>query len=124
MNRNKTKKICIDFGLTPRQVIDHELFRESQLARISFVEGNCTWREHPKYKNGFQTYAQIVFASADEWKVMRVMNKYGGKIIDPDLDLNQYQIEETDQTNTGMKHQIELATEIFKGNNFDYNIRR
>ena len=45
----------------------------------------------------------------------------GGKIIDPDLKLHQYGIEETDNTTRGLQHQIELATEILLQKNFDYN---
>jgi len=84
--------------------------------KLPKIEGfNCTWIKDP---NGRGFYAQFTFASSEEKKVMNIIKKYDGKIVDPDLQLHQYQIEETDQTNTGRKHQIELANEILKAKSF------
>ena len=126
-NRNKTKKICINFGMVPREVINNELFRPTQIqvgARpVPHVFGNCTWITHPVFSN--VTYAQIVFASADEKKVIRVVEKYKGKIVDVDPfakkekdRLHQWQIEETDNNSRGNKSYVELANEVMSKSSF------
>ena len=78
------------------------------------IEGfACTWVRDPSCR-GF--YAQFQFASSEENKVMRLIEKYGGKMVNPDLCLHQNQIEETNSS--GKTNQIELANEIIKANSF------
>lgn len=79
------------------------------------IEGfDCTWIRDPSCR-GF--YAQFNFASGEEKKVMRLIEKYGGKIVNPDLPLGQCTIEEID--GSGKTNQVELANEIIKANSFD-----
>ena len=80
------------------------------------IEGfNCTWISR-NVNGGFE--AQFTFASAEEKKVRRIIEKSGGKIVNPDEKLHQYEIEETDLTNQAKQHQVELANEILKVSDF------
>ncbi len=88
--------------------------------KLPKIEGfNCTWIRDPSC-SGF--YAQFTFANGEEKKVMKIIEKYGGKLVNPDLRLNQYQIEEINSS--GKTNQIELANEILKGDSFDNIVRR
>ncbi len=52
------------------------------------IEGfNCTWRNDEK--NPQFTIAQFTFASGEERKVMKIMEKDGGTVIESRTDLNQ-----------------------------------
>ena len=58
------------------------------------IEGfNCTWRNDEK--NPQFTIAQFTFASGEERKVMKIVEKYGGTVIESRADLNQWQFDET-----------------------------
>jgi len=114
--RNNTKKICVHFGLIPRNIISDELFRPTQLnSSLPHVDGNCTWIDDPRFPRGVSTLAQILFTSSDEKKVMRIVNKYGGEIIQIREDLNQNMITEVDPS--GKINTVELATEVIPGLN-------
>jgi len=110
-NRNKTKKIAVNFGLVPRDIINKEMFRATQIqvgARpVPHIFGNCTWINHPYLSN--VTIAQIVFASADEKKLRRIIDKYRGKLVPIDDSMSQWQILET--SGSGKEEQVELANE-------------
>lgn len=116
MNRNSTKKIRIDFGYIPRELISHEFTRPTQIQLgprpKPHIECNITFMEHPF--DARRNLAQIVFASSDEKKVWRIINKYNGRDIDVRTDLNQYRIEETN--GSGKTSFTELANEIIRGN--------
>ena len=75
------------------------------------IEGfNCTWRNNgtdPAY-----TIAQFTFASVEEKKVQRIIEKNSGVIIPSRDDLGQWGIEETDITNTGKVHELENVNEF------------
>ena len=72
------------------------------------IEGfNCTWRNDEK--NPQFTIAQFTFASGEERKVMRIVEKYGGQIIDSRADLNQWQFDETNLS--GKTSQVENVHE-------------
>lgn len=72
------------------------------------IEGfNCTWISE---KNDiFGIHAQFTFASGEENKVMRIINKYNGKIIPVREDLNQWSFEEIN--GTGTKCRVENVNE-------------
>ena len=56
------------------------------------IEGfNCTWRNDEK--NPQFTIAQFTMASGEERKVMKIVEKYGGQIIESRADLNQWQFD-------------------------------
>ena len=72
------------------------------------IEGfNCTWRNDEK--NPQFTIAQFTFASGEERKVMKIVEKFGGHIIDSRADLNQWQFDETNLS--GKTYQVENVNE-------------
>ena len=76
------------------------------------IEGfNCTWRNDEK--NPQFTIAQFTFASGEERKVMKIVEKYGGQIIESRADLNQWQFDETNLN--GITSQVENVNEIIGG---------
>ena len=76
------------------------------------IEGfNCTWRNDEK--NPQYTIAQFTFASGEERKVMKIVEKYGGQIIESRADLNQWQFDETNLS--GNTYQVENVNETIGG---------
>ena len=72
------------------------------------IEGfNCTWRNDEK--NPQFTIAQFTFASGEERKVMKIVEKYGGTVIESRADLNQWQFDETNLS--GNSYQVENVNE-------------
>ena len=62
------------------------------------VEGfNCTWI-NSDHLMGAYVDAQFTFASSEEKKVMRIIDRHGGKIIDTRTDLNQNSFTEKNNT--------------------------
>jgi hypothetical protein len=76
------------------------------------IEGfNCTWRNDEK--NPQFTIAQFTFASGEERKVSKIIEKYGGQVIDSRADLNQWQFDETNLS--GKTYQVENVNETIGG---------
>ena len=76
------------------------------------IEGfNCTWRNDEK--NPQYTIAQFTFASGEERKVMKIVEKYDGQIIESRADLNQWAFDETNLS--GKTSQVEKVNEIIGG---------
>ena len=76
------------------------------------IEGfNCTWRNDEK--NPQFTIAQFTMASGEERKVMKIIEKYGGQIIESRTDLNQWQFDETNLS--GNTYQVENVNETIGG---------
>ena len=76
------------------------------------IEGfNCTWRNDEK--NPQYTKAQFTFASGEERKVMKIVEKYGGMVIESRADLNQWQFDETNLS--GKTYQVENVNETIGG---------
>ncbi len=76
------------------------------------IEGfNCTWRNDEK--NPQYTIAQFTMASGEERKVMKIIEKYGGQIIESRADLNQWQFDETNLS--GNTYQVENVNETIGG---------
>ena len=76
------------------------------------VEGfNCTWRNDEK--NPQYTIAQFTFASGEERKVSKIIEKFGGQIIESRADLNQWQFDETNLS--GNTYQVENVNETIGG---------
>ena len=76
------------------------------------IEGfNCTWRNDEK--NPQYTIAQFTFASGEERKVMKIVEKYGGTVIESRADLNQWQFDETNLS--GKTYQVENVNETIGG---------
>ena len=72
------------------------------------IEGfNCTWRNDEK--NPQFTIAQFTFASGEERKVMKIVEKYGGTVIESRADLNQWQFDEINLS--GNSYQVENVNE-------------
>ena len=72
------------------------------------IEGfNCTCRNDEK--NPQFTIAQFTFASGEERKVMKIVEKYGGTVIESREDLNQWQFDETNLS--GNSYQVENVNE-------------
>ena len=111
-NPTNFKKIAIDFGLTPQKELRDAFARGCQLnSSQRYIRGNITWRKHPIFLRN--TIAQIAFASSDEPKIMRIISKFGGKII-PLIDPDQKSIEETSLS--GKTLNIELVNEYITEN--------
>ena len=78
--------------------------------KLPRIEGfNCTWRNDEK--NPQYTIAQFTFASGEEKKVDRIIEKYQGVIIQSREDLNQWQFDEVNLNNTGSVTQVENVHE-------------
>ena len=76
------------------------------------IEGfNCTWRNDEK--NPQYTIAQFTFASGEERKVSKIIEKFGGQIIESRADLNQWQFDETNLS--GKTYQVENVNETIGG---------
>jgi len=113
-NKNNWKKIAIDFGLTPQKELRDAFARGTQLnSSYRYIRGNITWRKHPLFHRN--TIAQVAFASSDEPKIMRIIHKYGGKIIPLKEDSVQNGIEETNLS-TGHKYNFEQVNEYITEN--------
>ena len=141
MNINKTKKIRVRFpnlvsgkmvvGECEKQVmklpqvqdinnrIYSELFSSSSGMScggrmLPKVEGfNCTWISD-KSIYGQYVDAQFTFASSEEKKVMRILDKYGGKIVNVRTDLVQNAMKERNNTTTGKEIEVERVNEVLK----------
>ena len=140
MNANKAKKIRVRFpnivsgkmvvGECEKQVmklpaiqdinnrIYSEMFSGASNTQIGArllpkVEGfNCTWISD-KSNYGNYVDAQFTFASSEERKVMRIIDRHGGKIIDTRTDLNQNSFTETNLS--GKENQVERVNEVLEG---------
>ena len=72
------------------------------------IEGfNCTWRNDEN--DPTHVYAQFTFASGEEKKVCKIIDKNMGIIIQSREDLNQWGIEETNLS--GTTYQVENVHE-------------
>ena len=79
------------------------------------VEGfNCTWISD-KSIYGQYVDAQFTFAGSEEKKVMRIIDRNGGVVINSRTDLNQNYFTETNLTNTGKETQVEQVNEVLEG---------
>ena len=142
MNINKTKKIRVRFpnlvsgkmvvGECEKQVmklpavqdinnrIYSELFSSSSGMScggrmLPKIEGfNCTWI-NSDHLMGAYVDAQFTFASSEEKKVMRILDKYGGKIVNVRTDLVQNATKERNNTTTGKEIEVERVNEIIEG---------
>ena len=140
MNINKAKKIRVRFpnivsgkmvvGECEKQVmklpaiqdinnrIYSELFAGSSNTQVGArmlprVEGfNCTWISD-KSNYGSYVDAQFTFASSEERKVMRIIDRHGGKIINVREDLNQNCFTETNLS--GKENEVERVNEVLEG---------
>ena len=140
MNENKAKKIRVRFpnivsgkmvvGECEKQVmklpaiqdinnrIYSELFAGASNTQVGArmlpkIEGfNCTWISD-KSNYGSYVDAQFTFASSEERKVMRIIDKHGGKIIDTRTDLKQNYFTETNLS--GKENEVERVNEVIGG---------
>ncbi len=141
MNLNRIKKIAIKFpNFVSKDSIEYEgkrlvlklpkiqdinnrmyskLFSDSSTVQIGArklprIEGfNCTWRND--MKDPAHTIAQFTFASGEEKKVFRIIEKFNGKIIKSKQDLIQWGFEETN--GSGKINELENVNEIIKEEN-------
>ena len=140
MNFNKAKKIRVRFpnivsgkmvvGECEKQVmklpqiqdinnrIYSELFSGSSNTQVGArmlpkVEGfNCTWINSDRIVGAYVD-AQFTFASSEEKKVMRIIDRHGGKIINVREDLNQCSFTETNLS--GKENEVERVNEVIGG---------
>ena len=74
------------------------------------IEGfNCTWRNDEN--DPTHVYAQFTFASGEEKKVWKIIEKNMGIIIKSRDDLNQWGFDEVNLNNTGTTTQVENVHE-------------
>ncbi len=142
MNLNKIKKICVKFPnwVNPGQIHKEGTrqvlkFREARninaeiatdmfagdsgmqigARNLPHIEGfNCTFRNDMNLVGCFAM--QFTFCSGGEKKVMRLIEKYNGKIIPVREELHQWGTTETDQNNTGKEHNYENVNETLEAN--------
>ena len=140
MNVNKAKKIRVRFpnlvsgkmvvGECERQVmklpqiqdinnrIYSEMFSEKSDIQVGArylpkIEGfNCTWINSDRIMGAYVD-AQVTFASSEEKKVMRIINRHGGKIVNARTDLNQNSIKEINLS--GKENEVEQVNEVIRG---------
>ena len=112
------KSIALDIGFMPREWATKELTSGGTITigkRIpSWIGINVTWISDPRFPRGLKTIAQCNYESIDEKRLLRVINKWGWKIVNFPHPLGQNGIEETDPS--GKEHQVELTDEIITGN--------
>jgi len=139
MNTNKIKKVSVKFpNFVSKDSVEYEgkrvvlklpqiqdvnnrmyseLFSEDSgmttgAKHLPRIEGfNCTWRNDEK--NPQFTIAQFTFASGEERKVSKIIEKFGGQIIESRADLNQWQFDETNLS--GNTYQVENVNETIGG---------
>jgi len=140
MNINKAKKIRVRFpnivsgkmvvGECEKQVmklpqiqdinnrIYSEMFSDKSNIQVGArylpkVEGfNCTWINSDRIMGAYVD-AQFTFASSEEKKVMRIINRHGGKIVNVRTDLNQNSFTETNLS--GKENEVERVNEVIGG---------
>jgi len=118
------KKLNIAFrGFLNREQIAEEFTRPTQIQigprPIPHIDGNITFQKDPRFPWASNCFmAQVNFRSSDEKKVMRIMNKYGGKVVPLREELHQRGGEETDYTNTGKIHNFENVHELISHRSF------
>ena len=77
------------------------------------IEGfNCTWINSDRIMGAYVD-AQFTFASSEEKKVMRIIDRHGGKIINTREDLHQNSFTETNLS--GKENQVERVNEVLEG---------
>ena len=140
MNINKAKKIRVRFpnivsgkmvvgecekqGMKLPQIQDinnriySEMFSDKSNIQVGArylpkVEGfNCTWINSDRIMGAYVD-AQFTFASSEEKKVMRIINRHGGKIVNVRTDLNQNSFTETNLS--GKENEVERVNEVIGG---------
>jgi len=119
------KKLNISFaGFLNRELIAEEFTRPTQIQigpRVQpHIDGNITFQKDPRFPWATNMFmAQVNFRSSDESKVMRIMNKYGGKVVQLREELHQRGHEETDNTSTGKEHNFECVNELISHRSFN-----
>ena len=83
------------------------------------IEGfNCTW-VNSDHIMGAYVDAQFTFSSSEDKKVMRIIEKYGGVVVDTRDDLVQNGQSETNLTNTGIETEFENIAETLRAKDFN-----
>ena len=144
MNINKTKKVRVRFpnlvsgnmviGECTKQVmklpqiqdINNRIYSEmfagesgmtSGARMLPKIEGfNCTWI-NSDHLMGSYVDGQFTFASGEEKKIMKIIDKFGGQIIDIKSDLNQNEMKEIN--GSGLEVPVELVNEILSSKDFN-----
>ena len=142
MNVNKAKKIRVRFpnlvsgkmvvGECEKQVMKlpaiqdinnrmySELFAGTSNTQMGArylpkVEGfNCTWIDSGRLMGAYVD-AQFSFAGSEEKKVMRIIERYGGVVINAREELHQNSFTERNNTTTGKETEVERVNEIIGG---------
>jgi hypothetical protein len=118
------KKLNVSFrGFLNREQIAEEFTRPTQIqigARPTpHIDGNITFQKDERFPWASNCFmAQVNFRSSDESKVMRIMNKWGGKVVQLREDLHQRGQEETDNTSKGNMHSFENVDELINHGSF------
>ena len=144
MNINKAKKVRVRFpnlisgqmtvGECTKQVmklpqiqdINNRIYSEmfagesgmtSGARMLPKIEGfNCTWI-NSDHLMGSYVDGQFTFASGEEKKIMKIIDKFGGQIIDIKSDLNQNEMKEIN--GSGLEVPVELVNEILSSKDFN-----
>lgn len=120
----KYKKLNIAFrGFLNREQIAQEFTRPTQIQignrPIPHIDGNITFQKDERFPWATNCFmAQVNFRSSDEKKVMRIMTKWGGQVVQLKEELHQRGQEETDNTNTGKEHNYENVDELISHRSF------
>jgi len=113
------RTICLDIGFMPRewaasQMIDGGVVRLAKRL-VPHINVNVTWFSDPRYPRGMKTLAQCNYESSNESRLLRLVTKWGWKIVDLRAKPGQCGREETDNNNTGKTHEYEDTNEIITG---------
>ncbi len=113
------KSLCIDIGYMPREWASEELTRGGSVMIGNrprpYTVSNITWITHPWDKR--KTYAQINVQSSDEPRILRLCRKWGWKITDLKMSVEQNSFTETSMS--GKEFTVERTNEII--NRWDFN---
>ena len=100
----------------PREIASKEMI-DGGTVRIGtrlqpHIHTNVTWISDPRFPKGIKTIAQCNFESSDESRIMRLVRKWGWRIVTVDQSMKQCGREETDNNSVGKTHHYEDTNEI------------
>lgn len=110
------KSLAIDIGFMDREWASAQMIEGGTVTigkRLQpHIHTNVTWISDPRYPRGLKTIAQCNFESSDENRILRLIRKWGWKIVEVDTSMKQCGREETDNTSRGITHHFEDTDEI------------
>ncbi len=106
----EARNINLELG---SQLFAHESAVSIGARKLPYIEGFNATMLNDRYIPGCFTM-QFTFASGEEKKVQRLIEKHNGQIIEIREELHQWGKTETDQNNTGKEHNYENVNETLE----------